>query len=121
MRAAHAILMLMTPVVPPTVAQHAIVWIMKEWNDPRRRQSMLAECDDVMHPYATHPDCTRIVGTYHEGAWFMHVSAQAMNSHQPVRVVVGTPTYTPTEENDQDKERLVGRIIKIPLELMSKI
>jgi hypothetical protein len=103
--------------VPPAVAQHAIVWIMNEWNDPRRHRSMQRECDDVMNPYAAHPACNRITGTYHEGAWFVPVSAQTMNSHQRVSVVVGVPAYNPGEPG-QEKEKIGYWLMKLPLKML---
>jgi hypothetical protein len=91
--------MITMPNAPPSVAQHAIVWIMNEWNDPRRHRSMRRECDDIMNPYAAHPECNRISGLYREGVWLITVSAQTMNSHDRVHVSVGHPAYNPREES----------------------
>jgi hypothetical protein len=90
-------LVLDIPQEPPNIVQHAIVWIMNEWNDPKSRRSMRRECDDLMLPYAPHPGCDRISGTYREGEWFVFVSAQAINLHQPPHTIVGIPVYEPPE------------------------
>jgi len=91
---------------------------MNEWNDPRRHRTMRAECDDVMHPYASHPDCDRIIGKYHEGSWFVRISAQTINPHQPIKVAVGVPTFAPHEKDDELEDKLIHRLIKLPLSLM---
>jgi hypothetical protein len=98
------------------VTQHATAWIIREWNDPRRHRNERAECDDINHPYASHPECDRISGKYREGDWFVYISAQTLNPHQRVRVIVGAPIYKPHEEMDENnKSKVIERIIKIPL------
>ena len=104
------------------IKQHAAAWVMREWNDPHRRRNEHAECDDIMHPFASHLQCDRISGKYREGEWFVYVSAQTMNPHQPVRVVVGTPIYKPPDADDKQylKDKVIERIIKTPLLIFAR-
>jgi hypothetical protein len=106
------------PPTPPTMAQHAKAWIMHEWTDSRHRHDARAECDDVMHPFATHPACERISGTFHEGAWFVYVSAQSINPTQPVRVTVGTPAYDSFGANEDTKHAFTKVLMKAPIQIL---
>src|ERR1700731_3814658 len=106
---------MMTPSMPPTMAQHAKAWIMHEWADPHRRRDSRAECEDVMHPWTTYPSCERVAGTYREGAWFVYVSAQTLNPSQPVRVSVGSPSYSPPDTDRDNQRTLTKTLLKAPI------
>jgi hypothetical protein len=71
---------------------------MHEWNDPKRHRAMQTKCEDITHPYDSHPECDRISGMYYKGDWIVVVSAQATN-HKPVRAFVGTPMNYPAHVN----------------------
>jgi len=109
-----------TPPAPPTIAQHAKAWIMHEWDDPHRRRDAQPDCDDVMHPFTTHSSCERISGTYREDSWFVRVSAQTLNPDQPVRVVVGNPSYSPSEDDGHNRYLLTQALLKAPMMLFGK-
>lgn len=111
----------MTPPPPPTMAQHAKAWIMHEWADPHSRRNSRVACEDVMHPWATHPSCERIAGTYREGAWFVSVSAQMLNPNQPVHVSVGDPSYTTSDTAGNTKQTLVNTLVKAPMLMFGKL
>jgi hypothetical protein len=112
--------MLTQPPPPPVIQQHAAVWVMNEWMDPARHRSMRTECDDIEHPFASHPMCDRISGVYHEGEWTVSVSAQTMNPHQRVRVAVGIPAYTPGDDGEANRSLVKSVLLKAPLILFGK-
>jgi len=64
---------------------------MDAWNDPKLHRRMRTECDDIMNPCAPHMECNHIAGTYRDGVWMIAVSAQTMDPHQPIDVIVGIP------------------------------